>query len=52
MLCGLKLAELLKTIPPLALQAIPAAPDIVAAEPGEDQPTKKRSQKTKPEVKE
>lgn len=49
MLCGLKLAELLRTIPDNPLQAVPENPSIVAAEVN---PKPRRHSKTKPESKE
>lgn len=66
LLCGLALAELLKTVPPEPLRAIPENPSIVAAEaklkeikdrwtapaPTPQTPKAKRQPKTKPESKE
>lgn len=64
LLCGLKLAELLKTIPAEPLRAVPENPSIVAAEaklndikerwtaPAPEPPKHKRHPKSKPEFKE
>lgn len=53
MLCGLKLAVLLKTIPVEPLRAIPAASAIVADEDSSQEPSKpKRQYKTKSDPKE